>query len=239
MNEETKRFLIRGIIATVVVWLLVALGILAFGGSNSLAVATALFVFFVIIAWLLLARTHRIRLGDVFIKRFIKRFIYATLALAFFGGLLFLKWQEYVRVLATTSLREHLADYLIVPRKTRTPKPEKPRKVIIVDTNARAIDKTYFDLPDEIRARTSSEVDTVIQVNCETTVIPYEKGWISYHHICLCKAFELKSGEVRDERTIANYAPKKLEPLEWEGGVRFTPRPDDEIVAYATSLTAK
>jgi hypothetical protein len=136
--------------------------------------------------------------------------------------------------------QEHIEDYVSIPNQQAiSPFTESylTGKVITVDINKNEIDQIYFDLPEDLVAKTPEEVGTIIWLNWgEVLVGRYTDGAGGYRIICEVTIIDKANSEIIDKETLSGSDPISVK----EGsGNRYGSKPTSEVIDYISTLPRK
>ena len=111
-------------------------------------------------------------------------------------------------------------------------KPHLASKLVVIDSDSNSVDRTYYDLPDNIKANNPSDVGAVAFIACsEKLVGKYTSGSLGYKTDCTVSVID-RSTFIKHESTIQGDSP----PQSKKGKGDWRQRPDSSISNYLKSL---
>jgi len=133
--------------------------------------------------------------------------------------------------------QEHIEEYIAIPsQQTISPFAQSyiSGKVITIDTNENKIDQIYFDLPEELMAKSPEEVSTIIWLNWgEVLVGRYTDGAGGYRIICEVTIIDKAKSAIVDKEIFSGPDPLSVK----EGsGDRYGSKPTSEVIDYISTL---
>lgn len=134
----------------------------------------------------------------------------------------------------------HIGEYIAIPNQQTIPPLAEAYiigKVITVDIDENEIDHIYFDLPEELIAKSPEEVGTIIWLNWgEVLVGRYTDGAGGYRIICEVTIIDKEKSTIVDKETFSGSDPLSVK----EGsGNRTGSKPTNEIINYISTLPRK
>jgi hypothetical protein len=144
------------------------------------------------------------------------KFLWIIVAMLALGVGGFFGIRSVVRSNTIKPFNDHLAEYM-VEAKAPADAGGAPRscgaKMITVDMTEREIDYFYFDLPDEYRASTPEEVQTVVQMKwTKYKCGEYEGGKPAYQQLCDVALVDKASGElIASQQCVGSDPPRSID----------------------------
>ena len=115
--------------------------------------------------------------------------------------------------------------------------PRVRRKVLVIDIDNHRLDPAHDQLPDDIRATSRSELNTLAIVTCNTNKVS-SYGWLpdGYDHNCIAKLIAYPSGNVIRTVGGSRSPPRSIHFPFWD---RVADRPTSSIVHFIEESIGK
>jgi len=151
--------------------------------------------------------------------------------------------QAQQRAAELTLLQERLPEYLRAGLRSELDKPPYVKgKVIVIDINTRNIDGTYFALPEDLRARSPEEVETIVLLEWGKLKVgeyePTKTNVLAVDALVLtCKAslIDKQRGLIVGESQFRGGDPP---PRLDVGKANYGPKPTPQIINWLKSLSS-
>jgi hypothetical protein len=143
-----------------------------------------------------------------------------------------------VRTARRAPFRAQMASYLAAPTGVANPNVPRQgaRKMVVVDVQDKDVDGLHFDLPDDLRAATPDEVNTVVQLRWNQAAVgTYSSGGKGYQWSCSATVIDRATQTTIGSQQFAGSPPPQSyygKPGESRSGDKPTP----QVLAYLRTL---